>query len=64
MRKLFGVDRLEGTLVSVLIEGESGVGKDLIARAIHEGSRVHAGPFVVVNCEAIARQRSCSSVRP
>jgi len=57
MRKLFGVlHRLEGTLVSVLIEGESGVGKDLIARALHEGSQVHTGPFVVVNCGAIARE--------
>ena len=57
MRKLFGVLlRLEGTLVPVLVEGESGVGKDLIARAVHEGSQVHAGPFVVVNCGAIARE--------
>lgn len=57
MRKLFGVLlRLEGTLVPLLIEGESGVGKDLIARAVHEGSQVHAGPFVVVNCGAIARE--------
>ncbi len=57
MRKLFGVlVRLEGSLVSVLLEGESGVGKDLIAHAIHDGSQVHAGPFVVVNCGAIARE--------
>ncbi len=57
MRKLFGVlARLEGALVSVLIEGESGVGKDLIARAVHEGSQVREGPFVVVNCGAIARE--------
>jgi transcriptional regulator with GAF, ATPase, and Fis domain len=57
MRKLFGVLlRLEGSLVSVLIEGESGVGKDLIARAVHEGSQVHGGPIVVVNCGAIARE--------
>ncbi len=57
MRKLFGIlSRLEGSLVSVLIEGESGVGKDLIARAIHEGSQIQQGPLVVVNCGAIARE--------
>ena len=57
MRKLFGILlRLEGTLVSVLLEGESGVGKDLIAHAIHDGSQVHEGPIVVVNCGAIARE--------
>ncbi|MEZ4294043.1 MAG: sigma 54-interacting transcriptional regulator [Polyangiaceae bacterium] len=57
MRKLFGVlTRLEGALVPVLIEGESGVGKELIAHAIHDGSAVAARPFVVVNCGAIARE--------
>jgi transcriptional regulator with GAF, ATPase, and Fis domain len=57
MRKLFGILlRLEGALVSVLVEGESGVGKDLIAQAIHEGSRVQKGQLVVVNCGAIARE--------
>jgi DNA-binding NtrC family response regulator len=57
MRRLFGtLGRLEGSLVSVLVEGESGVGKELVAQAIHQGSAVAKGPLVVVNCGAIARE--------
>src|SRR4051812_15684382 len=39
--------------IPVLIEGESGVGKELIARAIHGSSERSARPFVTVNCGAI-----------
>jgi len=57
MRQLFGMlDRLRGTLVPVLIEGESGVGKELVARAIHNGSDVAEGPFLALNCGALTRE--------
>jgi DNA-binding NtrC family response regulator len=39
--------------IPVLIEGESGVGKELIARAIHGSSERSAKPFITVNCGAI-----------
>ncbi len=55
MRKVFGVlERVAGTEVTVLIEGETGTGKDLIARALHEASTRRTGPFVVVDCGAVA----------
>ena len=42
-----------GTDTTVLIQGESGVGKEVIANAIHQSSQRHKGPFVAVNCGAI-----------
>jgi two-component system response regulator HydG len=44
---------LSGSLVSVLLQGESGTGKDVIAHAIHDRSQVQGGPFVAVNCAAM-----------
>ena len=40
--------------VNVLIQGESGTGKELIARAIHSQSPYKEGPFIAVNCSALA----------
>jgi two-component system, NtrC family, response regulator AtoC len=47
------IDSIADTDTTVLIRGESGVGKDLIARAIHAESTRHEEPFVKVNCAAI-----------
>ena len=47
------VERVAPTNSTVLLGGESGVGKDLIARAIHEKSRRAAGPFLKINSTAI-----------
>ncbi len=47
------VDRVAPTNSTVLLGGESGVGKDLIARAIHEKSKRASGPFIKINSTAI-----------
>jgi DNA-binding NtrC family response regulator len=47
------VERVAPTNATVLVGGESGAGKDLIARAIHEHSRRASGPFVKINSTAI-----------
>jgi len=47
------VERVAPTNATVLLGGESGVGKDLIARAIHEHSRRASGPFIKINSTAI-----------
>jgi DNA-binding NtrC family response regulator len=47
------VERVAPTNATVLLGGESGVGKDLIARAIHEHSHRASGPFVKINSTAI-----------
>ncbi len=63
MRRLFALlTRLEGSVATVLVEGESGVGKELVASALHSGSSVAAGPFVVINCGAIPRELVASEL--
>jgi len=47
------LDKVAGANVPVLIQGESGTGKDIIARMIHLLSPWKSGPFVKVNCPAI-----------
>ena len=44
---------MRATNFTVLVEGESGVGKELVARALHQMSPRRRGPFVAVNCAAL-----------
>jgi transcriptional regulator of acetoin/glycerol metabolism len=63
MRRVFArLSRLEGTLVPVLVAGESGVGKELVARALHAGSKLRSGPFVAINCGALPRELVASEL--
>lgn len=45
--------RIADTNFTVLVEGESGAGKELVAREIHANSHRHRGPFIAVNCAAL-----------
>jgi two-component system response regulator HydG len=55
MRKIFdSVRKISETSSSVYIYGESGTGKELVARAIHRESPRGGGPFIKVNCSALA----------
>jgi DNA-binding NtrC family response regulator len=47
------VKKVADSSATVLIQGESGAGKEVVARAIHEGSSRRDGPFVAVNCAAL-----------
>jgi DNA-binding NtrC family response regulator len=54
MRQIFGlIKKIAPMDVSVIIEGETGTGKELVARAIHENSNRRGSPFVVLDCGAI-----------
>ncbi len=54
MQEIFAtIERVAPTRATVLLAGESGVGKDLIARAIHYHSPRNDRPFVKINCTAI-----------
>jgi two-component system response regulator HydG len=54
MERVFAlIDRVAQSSAAVLVTGETGSGKELVARAVHDRSRRAHGPFVAVNCAAI-----------
>ena len=54
IREVFAVlERVAESDATVLVEGETGTGKELVARALHDASRRRRGPFVAVDCGAL-----------
>ncbi|MFO0672870.1 MAG: sigma 54-interacting transcriptional regulator [Polyangiaceae bacterium] len=54
MRGLFArLTRVAASTMPVLIQGETGAGKEIVARTLHERSRAGQGPFVVVDCASL-----------
>src|SRR4029434_6321674 len=55
MRRVYErILRVAGTAVTVFVTGESGSGKEVVARTVHDLSRRRAKPFLAVNCGAIS----------
>jgi DNA-binding NtrC family response regulator len=57
MRDIFElIQTIADSSANVLIHGETGTGKELVARAIHEASGRHGKPFIALDCSALARE--------
>jgi len=57
MKKLYvTVERLGASVIPVLLLGETGTGKEVVTRAIHDGGKRHNRPLICVNCAAIPDQ--------
>ena len=55
MRQIFSIlERISPTHATVIIEGETGTGKELVARAVHENSQRKGKPFIVFDCSSVA----------
>jgi transcriptional regulator with PAS, ATPase and Fis domain len=54
--------RLAASRVPVLLQGETGVGKEVFAKAIHAGSQASGGPFVALNCGGLSRELLASEL--
>jgi Sigma-54 interaction domain/FHA domain len=64
MRELFArLARMATSEATVLIQGETGTGKELVARALHEASPRAAGPFVIVDCGALPESLRAEEVQ-
>jgi DNA-binding NtrC family response regulator len=57
MRDIFElIQTIADSFANVLIHGETGTGKELVARAVHEASDRHGKPFITLDCSALARE--------
>ncbi len=57
MREIFElIQTIADSWANVLVHGETGTGKELVARAVHEASGRHGKPFVTLDCTALARE--------
>jgi two-component system, NtrC family, response regulator AtoC len=57
MRDIFElIQTIADSFANVLIHGETGTGKELVARAVHEASDRHGKPFVTLDCSALSRE--------
>ncbi|MDO8643419.1 MAG: sigma 54-interacting transcriptional regulator [bacterium] len=55
MRQIFGIlEKISPTNATVIVEGETGTGKEVVARAVHDHSSRKTKPFVVFDCSAVA----------